>query len=73
VPDRIQFVFQQVVESADEKALVRLTRPDGVVQDVWVEFDQVSGLEPGARLELIEDVDAGMSPRIVRVDRDESP
>jgi hypothetical protein len=33
----------------------------------------VSGLEPGARIELIEDVDAGMSPHIVRVDRGDSP
>ena len=71
--DRIEFVFQEVVESADEMALVRLTRPDGVVEDVWVDFDQVSGLEPGAKLELTEDADAEKGPRIIRVDRDDSP
>lgn len=71
--DRIQFVFQEVVESADDRALVRLTGPDGVVHDVWVDVDQLSGLEPGARLELIEDADADKGPRIVRVDRDDSP
>jgi hypothetical protein len=44
----------------------------GFVEE-WVPLDQVSGLEPGARIELIEDVDAGMSPHIVRVDRGNSP
>lgn len=73
VSNRIEFVFQEVVESADEKVLVRLKRPDGVIEDVWVETDQLSGLEPGARLELVEDADAGTGPRVVRVDRDDSP
>ena len=73
VPTPSQFVFQQVVESADDKALVRLSGPDGVVHDVWVGVDQLSGLEPGARIELIEEADAGTGPRIVRVDRDDSP
>lgn len=73
MPNGIRFVFQEVVESADEKALVRLTGQDGVVHDVWVGVDQLSGLEPGAKLELIEDDDAGMGPRILRVDRDDSP
>lgn len=73
MPDRSRFMFQEVVESADEKLLLRLKRMDGVVQDVWVELDQASGLEPGARIELIDEADAGTSPRIVRVDRDDSP
>ena len=73
MPDRIQFVFQEVVESADEKVLLRLKRPDGVVDEVWVDVGEVSGLEPGARLELIEDAEAGTGPRILRVDRDDSP
>ena len=71
--DRIQFVFQEVVESQDERALLRLKGPDGVVHDVWVGVDQLSGLEPGARLELIEEADSATGPRIVRVDRDDSP
>jgi hypothetical protein len=73
VPNSIQFVFQEVVENADDKALVRLTGPDGVVHDVWVGVDQLSGLEPGAKLELIEEADPATGPRIVRVDRDDSP
>ena len=70
---RSQLVFQEVVESADEKVLVRLKRPDGVVQEVWIELNEVKGLEPGARIELIEEADQGMGPRIVRVDRGDSP
>jgi len=68
------FVFEEVVENADDKVLARLKFVDrsGFVEE-WVPLDQVSGLEPGARIELIEDVDAGMSPHIVRVDRGDSP
>jgi hypothetical protein len=73
VPISSRFTFQEVVESADERVLVRLKGPDGVVHEVRVELDQVSGLEPGARIELIEESDPGMGPRIVRVDRDDSP
>jgi hypothetical protein len=72
VPNGIQFVFQEVAESADDKVLLRLKRPDGVVEEVWVDVGEVSGLEPGARLELIED-DTGTGPRIIRVDREDSP
>jgi hypothetical protein len=73
VPTRSRLMFQEVVESADERVLVRLKSPDGVVHEVWVELDEVSGLEPGATIELIEEGDAGMGPRIVRVDRGNSP
>jgi hypothetical protein len=74
VETRRRFVFEAVVENADDKVLVRLKFVDrsGFVEE-WVPLDQVSGLEPGARIELIEDVDAGMSPHIVRVDRGNSP
>jgi hypothetical protein len=68
-----RFTFQEAVESADDKVLLRLRSEDGVVNDVWVAVDQVSGLEPGAKIELIEEADAGTGPRIVRVDRDRSP
>ena len=70
---RRRFVFEEVVENADDKVLARLKFVDrsGFVEE-WVPLDQVSGLEPGARIELIED-DAGMSPHIVRVDRGPSP
>ena len=66
---RRRFVFEEVVENADDKVLARLKFVDrsGFVEK-WVPLDQVSGLEPGARIELIEDVDAGMSPHIIRVD-----
>jgi hypothetical protein len=73
VPIRSRFTFQEVAESADERVLLRLKSPDGVVHEVWVELDEVSGLEPGARIELIEEDDAEMGPRIVRVDRNDSP
>jgi hypothetical protein len=73
VPDRSQFTFQEVVESADERVLVRLKGPDGVVHEVWVDVDQLSGLEPGAQLELVEGAEPGTGPKIVRVDRDDSP
>ena len=73
MPDRSGFTFQEVLESADERVLLRLKSPDGVVHEVWVALDQVSGLEPGARLELIDEAEPGMGPRIVRVDRDDSP
>lgn len=71
---RRQFIFEEVVENADGKVLARLGNVDrsGSVEE-WVPLDQVSGLEPGARIELIEDADAGKSPRIVRVDRGGSP
>ena len=58
MPDPSQFVFQEVAES---------------VHDVWVGVDQLSGLEPGAKLELIEEAEPGTGPRILRVDRDDSP
>ena len=73
MPDPSQFVFQEVAESADERVLLRLKGPDGVVHDVWVGVDQLSGLEPGAKLELIEEAEPGTGPRILRVDRDDSP
>lgn len=71
---RRQFLFEEVVQNADGKVLARLGNVDrsGSVEE-WVPLDQVSGLEPGARIELIEDTDAGISPRIVRVDRGGSP
>jgi hypothetical protein len=71
---RRRFIFEEVVENADNKVLARLGLVDssGFVEE-WIPLDQVSGLEPGARIELIEDVDAEMSPHIVRVDRDGSP
>ena len=71
---RRRFVFEEVVKNADDKVLARLKFVDrsGFVEE-WVPLDQVSGLEPGARIELIEDVDAEMSPHIVRVDRGNSP
>ena len=70
---RNPFTFQEAVESADDRVLVRLKGADGVVHDVWVELDAVHGLEPGAKIELNEDADAGMGPRIVRVDGGDSP
>jgi hypothetical protein len=71
---RRRLVFEEVVENADDKVLARFKFVDrsGFVEE-WVPLDQVSGLEPGARIELIEEIDAGMSPHIVRVDRGNSP
>jgi hypothetical protein len=73
VSSRSRFTFQEAVESADERVLVRLKGEDGVVHDVWVEIGDVHGLEPGAKIELIEEADAGTGPRVVRVDRGDSP
>jgi hypothetical protein len=70
---RSRFTFREVVESANERVLLRLEGPDGGVRDAWVDLDEAHGLEPGATIELIEEADAGMGPRILRVDRGDSP
>jgi hypothetical protein len=56
---RRRFIFDEVVENADDQVLARLGFVDrsGFVEE-WVPLDQVSGLEPGARIELIEDANA---------------